>query len=93
MSVDKIRGVLLYFLCGGYRGPQCALISHLHVAWHVTMAWKRRGSPCSFPEETLEGYQHAIDAGADYIEMDVVSRPLQPHLRWLGARVSAQPEC
>ena len=37
------------------------------------MAAACRGSPCNFPEETLEGYQHAIDCGADYIEMDVVS--------------------
>ena len=60
---------------------------------HVNKAWKCRGSPCSFPEETLEGYQHAIDVGADYIEMDVVSWPLQPHLRWHSARNSAQPGC
>ena len=39
----------------------------------MRMAAACRGSPCDFPEETLEGYQHAIDCGADYIEMDVVS--------------------
>lgn len=32
-----------------------------------------RGSPCHFPEETLEGYRQAIKDGADYIEMDIVS--------------------
>ena len=32
----------------------------------------RRGSPCILPEETLEGYEAAIDAGVDFIEMDAV---------------------
>lgn len=31
-----------------------------------------RGSPCHFPEETLEGFSRAIEYGVDYIEMDVV---------------------
>ncbi|CAK0784729.1 hypothetical protein CVIRNUC_007933 [Coccomyxa viridis] len=53
----------------------------LSVALYVCSAISRksttiiahRGSPCNFPEETLEGYQHAMSNGADYIEMDVVS--------------------
>ncbi len=32
----------------------------------------RRGSPCILPEETLEGYEAAIDAGVDFIEVDAV---------------------
>ena len=32
----------------------------------------RRGSPCILPEETLAGYEAAIDAGVDFIEMDAV---------------------
>ncbi|KAK9867856.1 hypothetical protein WJX84_001387 [Apatococcus fuscideae] len=31
-----------------------------------------RGSPCSIPEETIEGFEAAALAGADYLEMDVV---------------------
>ncbi len=31
-----------------------------------------RGSPCQYPEETLEGYRQAALDGADYLEMDVV---------------------
>ena len=31
-----------------------------------------RGSPCSIPEETVESFQAAAAAGADYLEMDVV---------------------
>jgi len=31
-----------------------------------------RGSPCTLPEETLAGYEAAIDAGVDYVEMDAV---------------------
>ena len=39
------------------------------------MSWlcpKCRGSPCILPEETLEGYEAAIDAGVDFVEMDAV---------------------
>ncbi|CAD7701985.1 unnamed protein product [Ostreobium quekettii] len=32
-----------------------------------------RGYPCKYPEETIRGYEEAIAAGVDYIEMDVVS--------------------
>jgi len=31
-----------------------------------------RGSPCILPEETLAGYEAAIDAGVDFVEMDAV---------------------
>lgn len=31
-----------------------------------------RGSPCILPEETLEGYEAAIDSGVDFLEMDAV---------------------
>ena len=33
-----------------------------------------RGSPCELPEETIEGYQAALDHGIDFIELDAVQR-------------------
>lgn len=39
-----------------------------------------RGSPCELPEETLEGYAAAFDAGVDFIELDAVSACLSPAL-------------
>ena len=33
-----------------------------------------RGSPCELPEETIEGYQAALDHGIDFIELDAVRR-------------------
>ncbi|GMH39193.1 hypothetical protein BSKO_07091 [Bryopsis sp. KO-2023] len=39
----------------------------------TTKVIAHRGSPCRYPEETMKGYEHAIEAGVDFIEMDVVS--------------------
>ena len=31
-----------------------------------------RGAPCAMPENTLEGFEHALEAGADGLELDVL---------------------
>ena len=47
------------------RHPYCDL--PLYEDWCLF-----RGSPCQYPEETLEGYRQAALDGADYLELDVV---------------------
>ena len=56
----------------GSRTVPCSLFA-LHPCMRRISWLGRRGSPCILPEETLEGYKLAIDAGVDFIEMDAVS--------------------
>jgi hypothetical protein len=50
-----------------------------------------RGSPCHFPEETLEGYRRAIEYGVDYIEMDVVRHSLVSQCPMFLAAIGMHP--
>lgn len=43
----------------------------LPVVKHKTVVIAHRGDHTASPENTLAAYQHAIDAGADYVEIDL----------------------
>ncbi|KAK9804864.1 hypothetical protein WJX72_008990 [[Myrmecia] bisecta] len=49
------------------------MLPYPHVEAAKPLIIAHRGSPCSIPEETLAGYQQAIDDGANFVEMDVIA--------------------
>ena len=56
-----------------WRSPRSAATAHSQRHERSPLVIGHRGSPGYLPDHTLQGYELAIENGADYIEPDLVS--------------------
>lgn len=71
-TIPSMRNIVISFiLCAISIAATAADVSLSEAAKHVKEIVAHRGSSIAFPENTLEAYRGAIEAGADIFEIDL----------------------